>query len=86
LFVNVHQGRRLAIARELPEAAVLAKELLAFKVKITAAGNETFESWRERDKDDLVLAVALACWWAERRPVPVNDGVEAAFVTCRRAW
>jgi hypothetical protein len=37
------------------------------------AGNETFESWRERDHDDLVFAVALACWWADRdhRWVPV---------------
>ncbi|HEY7307847.1 MAG TPA: hypothetical protein VH643_00670 [Gemmataceae bacterium] len=23
-------------------------------------------AWREGTHDDLVLAVALACWWAER--------------------
>jgi hypothetical protein len=34
-------------------------------VKITEELNETFESWRERDHDDLVLAVALAAWAAE---------------------
>jgi hypothetical protein len=56
------QSRRLAIAKELPDAAVLRKELQHFKVKVTTAGNETFEAWRERDHDDLVLAVALACW------------------------
>ncbi len=60
------QGRRLAIARGLPEARLLARELAVFKVKVTAAGNERFESWRERDHDDLVLAVALACWYGER--------------------
>jgi hypothetical protein len=49
---------------------VLVTELRAFKVKITAAANETFESWRERDHDDLVLAVALACWLGQRIPVP----------------
>jgi hypothetical protein len=27
---------------------------------------ETLESWRERDHDDLVMAVALAAWVAER--------------------
>jgi hypothetical protein len=56
------QDQRLKVAKSLPLADVLAKELLNFKVKITAAGNETFESWREKDHDDLVLALALACW------------------------
>jgi hypothetical protein len=34
--------------------------------KISDSGNEQFESWRERDHDDLVLAVALAVWAAEQ--------------------
>jgi hypothetical protein len=34
--------RRLQIA-DLPERDLLAKELLAFKVKVTVAGNETLE-------------------------------------------
>jgi hypothetical protein len=58
------QSRRITIAR-LPERETLVRELMAFRVKITAAMNETFESWRERDHDDLVLAVALAAWAAE---------------------
>jgi hypothetical protein len=71
------QGRRLAIAKELPDAAVLRKELQHFRVKVTAAANETFEAWRERDHDDLVLAVALACWAGGRprstaRPFAAN--------------
>jgi hypothetical protein len=59
------QGRRLLVGKGLSLAEVLSKELAAFKVNVTAAGNESFEAWRERDHDDLVLAVALACWWAE---------------------
>lgn len=59
------QTRRLKIA-PLPERDVLARELGAFRVKVTTAGNETFEAWRERDHDDLVLAVALAAWLGER--------------------
>ena len=47
-----------------PERRQLARELETFQVKLTQAGNETFESWRERDHDDLVLAVALGCWGA----------------------
>jgi hypothetical protein len=60
------QSARLRVARSLPDADALLKELLNFKVKITAAGNETFESWRERDHDELVLSLAAACWWGER--------------------
>ncbi|HEY7153835.1 MAG TPA: hypothetical protein VH575_07730 [Gemmataceae bacterium] len=64
----VMQGRRLQIARSLPEAATLVRELQQFQVKITAAANETFGVWRDGQHDDLVLAVALACWWSERVP------------------
>jgi hypothetical protein len=64
------ESRRLQIAPALALAPVLAQELRTFKVKVTAAGNETFESWRERDHDDLVLAVALAVWYGQRQPPP----------------
>ncbi len=61
------QERRLEIDTTLPEAKVLQRELAAFKVKVTAARNETFEAdWRERAHDDLVLAVAIAAWLGER--------------------
>jgi hypothetical protein len=65
LLQVVLQSRRLKIAHRLPHAAVLVKELQTFRAKITVAANEIVEDWRERDHDDLVLAVALACWWAE---------------------
>jgi hypothetical protein len=60
------QARRLKIARSLPEAELLAKELENYRVKITAAVNEVFGAWREGQHDDLVLATALACWWSDR--------------------
>jgi hypothetical protein len=63
------QDRRLKIAEGLPLASVLAEELAAFRVKITVAGNEQFAAWRERDHDDLVLAVALALWVASIPPL-----------------
>jgi hypothetical protein len=63
------QTRRLEIA-PVPEAETLGRELTTFRVKITAAANETFAAWRERDHDDLVLATALAVWAAEREPLP----------------
>ena len=58
---------RLRVAATLPEAKTLLREFDSFAVKISPeTGNESFESWRERDHDDLVLAVALACFGAER--------------------
>jgi hypothetical protein len=59
-------SRRLHVAA-LPERAALLQELLAFRVKITAAARETFAAGRPGDHDDLVLAVALATWWGERQ-------------------
>jgi len=56
------QDQRLKIAESLPLAPVLAEELSLFRVKVTAATNETFEAWRERDHDDLVLALVLAMY------------------------
>ena len=41
------QTGRLKIAPELEHAETLRRELLQFRTKITAAGNETFESWRD---------------------------------------
>jgi hypothetical protein len=60
------QQRRFQVA-PLRLAAVLRKEMETFRVKVSAAtGNESFEAWRERDHDDLVLAVALAVFLAEQ--------------------
>jgi hypothetical protein len=43
------------------------REFLTFRIKMNAATeHESFEAWRERDHDDLVLAVALACWLGEK--------------------
>jgi hypothetical protein len=64
-------------------AETLEMELQNFRVKITAAANETFEAWRERDHDDLVLALALAAWHAEKQPL----GEPAMpMVLGHRAW
>jgi hypothetical protein len=60
-------SRRLTVAPRLREADTLRKEFQIFSAKVTKAGNEIYEALRERDHDDLVLAVALACWVVEGR-------------------
>lgn len=64
------QQDRLKFAKGLLEGPQLAKELSTFRVKVTQAATETFEGWRESDKDDLILALAVAIWYAERYPCP----------------
>ena len=66
------QSERLKIARGLPEASTLTSELLAFKVSISLKGHDSYGNdvgpWRENPHDDMVLAVALACWYGEKQP------------------
>lgn len=57
---------RLRIDPALSHAHLLVNEMNNFKVKVSAAANESYESWREADHDDLVLCVAIAAWVAER--------------------
>jgi hypothetical protein len=56
---------QLKIAEALPLARTLTDELLAFKPKPVTPGDD-LEGWREGKDDDLVLAVAISVWAAER--------------------
>jgi hypothetical protein len=69
------QSSRLKIAASLPDAITLQHELENFQVKITGAGNDTYGAWREGAHDDLVLAVALACWGALNKKLISIPGV-----------
>lgn len=58
------QSGRLKIASALPLAETLREEILSFRIKTNlVTGHESFEAWREKDHDDLVLATALALWY-----------------------
>ena len=62
------QTGRLKFAEGLAMADVLTEELQNFRAKINVStGHTSFEHWRERDHDDVVLALALACWYAEEK-------------------
>ncbi len=72
------QTRRLRVAKELPDAAVLKRELENFKAKISLTGHDSYgtgEDWRKENHDDLVLAVAMGVWYGEHR-----EGKATGFV------
>jgi hypothetical protein len=60
------QAGRLKFAGGLPLRDVLTEELQKFRAKINIdTGEASFEHWRERDTDDVVLSLACALWHAE---------------------
>jgi hypothetical protein len=59
------QTGRLKVARELPAAALLQSEMLNFRASINLKADDDILAWRERETDDLGLAVALGCWYGE---------------------
>lgn len=66
------QSQRVKFAAGLPEVPTLVSELLNFKVKISQAGRDSYEAWREGIHDDLVLACALAVWHGERGKIRMD--------------
>ena len=67
------QSGRLKVAAQLELGEVFVKELLAFKVKVNiTTGHDSYEALREGDHDDLVLAVAMPCWFATHGAAAVH--------------
>src|ERR1017187_9136847 len=68
------QRGAMQIAAGLKHGPDLVKEMADMQVKVTLAGNEQYGAWREGTHDDLVFAVALACWSARKvYPTPEGD-------------
>ena len=68
LEVPFHNGT-LKVADGLSLWPTLREEMLNFRRKVSiSTGHASYEHWRESDHDDLVLAAALACWGATRKP------------------
>jgi len=72
------QSGGLQTASGIPYGAALVEEMAEMRAKVTAAGNTQFGVWREGAHDDLVLAVALACWGA-RKMYPHSPYGDAAY-------
>lgn len=64
------QESRLIMPADHPMAETLTTELTGFRVKINLRGHDSYgagEDWRSAPHDDLVLGLAVACWWAEHQ-------------------
>jgi hypothetical protein len=69
----LHTGT-LRFAASLNEAAAMRDELKDFRRKLSDAGRATYAA-RTGAHDDLVLAVAIACWFATKpKPQPASFG------------
>jgi hypothetical protein len=67
------QRGEVCLAGDLCERAALEQELAGMEVRQTAGMREQYGTWRPGEHDDLVFAVALACWAARQ-----NQGRRAA--------
>ena len=59
----------LRFAAALTEAGAMKDELLDFRRHLGVAGRATYQA-RTGKHDDLVLAVAIGCWWLNLPPPP----------------
>ena len=59
------QTERLRVAKGLVLGQALFDELLNFRMRQPRT-DTSVEAMRENPHDDLIFAVALACWWGDR--------------------
>lgn len=76
------QTQRLKVAAGMALVEELTREMASFRARVKVAGSDEDVSWREREHDDLVLAVALAAWEGERNPPCIGK----PFIIADRGW
>jgi hypothetical protein len=82
------QTRRLKIAPEMSDADLLVRELGGFRLSRVSTSDVDAE-WRVGRHDDLVFAVALTCWYADRHPnrrLRIILGPRVIFPRGRVGW
>jgi phage FluMu gp28-like protein len=71
--VMLEQGE-IRIARELRDSAALVRELMDVKMTMSASGHVRLGADGSGEHDDLVIALALACWMSNRKVRPEVHG------------
>ena len=80
------EDESLKITTELEYVGALKKEMAEMQVRVTPAGNEQFGAWRVGEHDDLVFAVALACWGARKMYPGRLKGTDGHWVNEEAFW
>ncbi len=71
--VLLEQGE-MKIARDLREAGALTRELMDVRMTMSGGGRVRLGADGAGEHDDLVIALALACWLANRKIRPAVQG------------
>ena len=79
-LILAFQNGKIQIVPALRDAATLTKELLNFKLKVTASGMDTYEAEKAGMHDDLVLSVAMAIF------ILTKLGAQEHGVVKRQVW
>ena len=80
------EAGRLRVNPDFAFATILTDELAKFRRKTTPTGRDAYESWREDDHDDAVLAVSLALWWSETQTGGTIQPVSSGLAAVLDAW
>jgi hypothetical protein len=65
------QQHRIRISTDLPDTPTLIGELLNYRIRTTDSGHQRYEPASTTEHDDLLLALSLALWTAQRRPARI---------------
>jgi hypothetical protein len=69
-LVTALELHRLHVAAGLKFGSIFAAELASFRITVRLSdGKEDVGTWRENQNDDLVFAVAIALWGAQRKRI-----------------
>jgi hypothetical protein len=71
-LIVLFEDNRLRLLDDHPEARALVNELSNMRIKISGESHASYEAWRQGQHDDMVFALALACWrgrWSEPKPL-----------------
>ncbi|MBI2486636.1 MAG: hypothetical protein HYW01_06695 [Deltaproteobacteria bacterium] len=58
-------AERLRIKQDLPLSNIIIKEILNYRLKNSSLDHENQKVCKEETHDDLVFALALACWYGQ---------------------
>ena len=61
-LIVLFEDKRLRLLDDHPEARALVNELSNMRIKISGESHASYEAWRQGQHDDMVFALALACW------------------------